>query len=51
MFAGKPHSIAEVVVAQVKFEPVIAAQKDEMPEDYFIANKPRRDHGRKKHGR
>ncbi len=40
MLAAKTHAVAEVVVAQVKFKPEVAAKKNRPPEDALVADQP-----------
>ena len=49
MSARITHSIAGVIVAQVKFKPVVASKKNRPPEDALVADQPRRNQRREEH--
>jgi hypothetical protein len=38
MFAGPPHAVAEMIVAERELEPVIVAKEDGMPESHGVSN-------------
>ena len=40
MLAPETQAVAEVVVAQVKVKPEVAAKKNRPPEDAFVADQP-----------
>jgi len=40
MLAAETQAVAEVVVAQVKVKPEVAAKKNRPPEDAFVADQP-----------
>ena len=40
MLAAEIQAVDEVVVAQLKFKPEVAAKKNRPPEDAFVADQP-----------